>query len=163
MERAIAEAKEAGILGERVMGPDFALDIVVHRGAGAYICGEETALLESLEGKKGWPRLKPPFPAVEGLFRSPTIINNVETLTYVPAVINKGWKWFADMGVERNGGARLFCLSGSVNKPGVYELPMGTPLRAIIYEHAGGIKGGKKLKGVIPGGSSAPVLSADEI
>ena len=163
LARALDEAKERGFLGKKILGTGYDLEVFIHRGAGAYICGEETALLESLEGKKGWPRLKPPFPAVEGLFRSPTIINNVETLTYVPAVINKGWKWFADMGVERNGGARLFCLSGSVNKPGVYELPMGTPLRAIIYEHAGGIKGGKKLKGVIPGGSSAPVLSADEI
>jgi NADH-quinone oxidoreductase subunit F len=163
MERAIAEAKEAGILGERVMGRDFALDIVVHRGAGAYICGEETSLLESLEGKRGWPRLKPPFPAVEGYQRCPTVVNNVETLSYVPFVIEMGGQAFADLGCERNGGLRMYSISGRVNKPGVYELPMGTPLRQIIYDHAGGITGGRRLKAVVPGGSSCPILTADEI
>lgn len=163
VESAIAEAKGAGILGERVMGHDFALDIVVHRGAGAYICGEETALLESLEGKRGWPRLKPPFPAVEGYQRCPTVVNNIETLSYVPFVIEMGAQAFADLGSERNGGLRMYSVSGRVKKPGVYELPMGTPLRQIIYEHAGGIAGDRKLKAVIPGGSSSPILTPDEI
>lgn len=163
VESAIAEAKDAGILGGRVMGHDFALDIVVHRGAGAYICGEETALLESLEGKRGWPRLKPPFPAVEGYQRCPTVVNNIETLSYVPFVIEMGAQAFADLGSERNGGLRMYSVSGRVKKPGVYELPMGTPLRQIIYEHAGGIAGDRKLKAVIPGGSSSPILTPDEI
>lgn len=163
MEAAIAEAKAAGILGARVMGHDFALDIVVHRGAGAYICGEETALLESLEGKKGWPRLKPPFPAVEGYMRCPTVVNNVETLSYVPYVIEMGGSAFAALGSERNGGLRMYSISGRVKKPGIYELPMGTPLREMIYEHAGGVTGNGVLKAVIPGGSSSPILTADEI
>ncbi|MEW5702306.1 MAG: NADH-quinone oxidoreductase subunit NuoF [Candidatus Zixiibacteriota bacterium] len=163
MEAAIAEAKAAGILGEKVMGHDFALDVVVHRGAGAYICGEETALLESLEGKRGWPRLKPPFPAVEGYMRCPTIVNNVETLSYVPFVVEMGGPAFAALGCERNGGLRMHTVSGRVNRPGVYELPVGTSLREIIYTHAGGIVGGRALKAVIPGGSSSPVLTADEI
>jgi len=163
LEQAIAEAQAAGIVGVKVMGRDFPLDIVVHRGAGAYICGEETALLESLEGKRGWPRLKPPFPAVEGYMRCPTIVNNVETLSYVPFVVEMGGQAFADLGCERNGGLRMYTVSGRVNRPGVYELPMGTLLREIIYTHAGGIIGGRALKAVIPGGSSAPVLTADEI
>jgi NADH-quinone oxidoreductase subunit F len=163
METAIAEAKHVGVLGDKVMGHDFALDIVVHRGAGAYICGEETALLESLEGKRGWPRLKPPFPAVEGYMRCPTVVNNVETLAYVPFVIEMGAAAFAALGSERNGGLRMYSLSGRVNKPGVYELPMGTPLRQMIYEVAGGMSGSGKLKAVIPGGSSSPILRADEI
>jgi NADH-quinone oxidoreductase subunit F len=163
METAIAEARDAGILGSRILGHDFALDIVVHRGAGAYICGEETALLESLEGKRGWPRLKPPFPAVEGYMRCPTVVNNVETLAYVPFIVEMGAAAFAALGSERNGGLRMYTISGRVNKPGVYELPMGTPLRQMIYETAGGIAGGRALKAVIPGGSSAPILRADEI
>jgi NADH-quinone oxidoreductase subunit F len=163
LNQAIDEAKAAGILGDKVMGHDFALDIVVHRGAGAYICGEETALLESLEGKKGWPRLKPPFPAVEGYLRCPTVVNNVETLSYVPFVIEMGGQAFAALGSERNGGLRMYSISGCVNKPGVYELPMGTPLREMIYEHAGGIPGDRPIKAVIPGGSSSPILTPDEI
>ena len=163
METAIAEAKTAGILGDKVMGHDFAVDIVVHRGAGAYICGEETSLLESLEGKRGWPRLKPPFPAVEGYLRCPTVVNNVETLSYVPFIIEMGGTTFAQLGSERNGGLRMYSISGHVTRPGVYELPMGTRLREIIETHAGGIPGGRKLKAVIPGGSSSPVLTADEI
>jgi NADH-quinone oxidoreductase subunit F len=139
------------------------LDIYTHSGAGAYICGEETSLLNSLEGKKGWPRIKPPFPAVVGLFGGPTVINNVETLSYVPFIIEKGGEWFAGLGSPRNGGNKLFGVSGHVNKPGVYELPMGTSLREVIYTHAGGIKGGKALKAVIPGGSSTPVLLPNEI
>jgi len=163
VERAVAEAKTAGIIGEKTLDHDWALDIVVHRGAGAYICGEETALLESLEGKKGWPRLKPPFPAVEGYMRCPTVVNNVETLSYVPFVFELGAAEFAALGCERNGGMRIFSVSGRVNNPGIFELPMGTPLRQIIYEHAGGIAGGRKLKAVIPGGSSTPILTPDEI
>ncbi len=159
----IAAAYRNGYLGKRIFGSKFDLDVVVHRGAGAYICGEETALLESLEGKKGWPRMKPPFPAIEGAFRCPTIVNNVETLAYVPSIIENGARWFADLGTERNGGVRCFSVSGHVERPGVYELPMGTPLREIIYEHAGGVRGGKKLKAVVPGGSSSPILTADEI
>jgi len=146
-----------------MFGSGYELAVVVHPGAGAYICGEETALLESLEGKKGWPRMKPPFPAIEGFLRSPTIVNNVETLSYVPSIINNGGQWFASLGTERSGGMRLFSVSGHVNKPGIYELPLGTPLREIIYEHAGGVWHGKKLKAAIPGGSSAPVLRPDEL
>ncbi len=163
VEDAIAEAKAAGILGDKVMGHDFALDIVVHRGAGAYICGEETSLLESLEGKRGWPRLKPPFPAVEGYQRCPTVVNNIETLSYVPFVIEMGSAAFADLGSERNGGLRMYSISGCIKKPGVYELPMGTPLREIIEVHGGGLPDGRTLKAVIPGGSSSPVLKPDEI
>lgn len=163
LEQAIAEAKHVGVIGPKVMGHDFDLDIVVHRGAGAYICGEETSLLESLEGKRGWPRLKPPFPAVEGYMRCPTVVNNVETLAYVPFVVEMGGAAFAALGSERNGGLRMYSISGRVNKPGVYELPMGTPLRHMIYDVAGGITGGRQLKAVIPGGSSSPILRADEI
>lgn len=163
LEQAISEAKHVGVIGPKVMGHDFDLDIVVHRGAGAYICGEETSLLESLEGKRGWPRLKPPFPAVEGYMRCPTVVNNVETLAYVPFVIEMGSAAFAALGSERNGGLRMYSISGRVNKPGVYELPMGTPLRHMIYDVAGGITGGRRLKAVIPGGSSSPILKADEI
>jgi len=160
---AVEEAYQKGILGPNVMGSGFNLDINIHRGAGAYICGEETALLESLEGKRGWPRLKPPFPAVEGAFKGPTVINNVETISHLPEIILRGGKWFADLGTERNGGTRLFAVSGCVRKPGVYELPLSTTMRELIYDHAGGIRNGKALKGVIPGGTSSAVLTADEI
>jgi len=163
LQAAIDEAYEAKILGKNAMGTDYALEVYVHRGAGAYICGEETALLESLEGKKGWPRMKPPFPAIEGLFRSPTIVNNVETIAYVPIIMNKGWDWFAKLGTERNGGYRFYSISGHVNRPGVYELPVGTTLRTMLYDYAGGIRGGKKLKLVVPGGSSSPPLRPEEI
>jgi NADH-quinone oxidoreductase subunit F len=163
LQQSIDEAYKAGILGKKVLGSDYALDVYVHRGAGAYICGEETALLESLEGKRGWPRMKPPFPAIEGLFRCPTIVNNVETIAYVPSILAKGGEWFAKLGTERNGGYRFYSVSGHVNKPDVYELPHGTPLREIIYNYAGGIRNGKKLKAVIPGGSSSPVLRPEEI
>ncbi len=163
LQQSIDEAYKAGILGKKVLGSDYALDLYVHRGAGAYICGEETALLESLEGKRGWPRMKPPFPAIEGLFRCPTIVNNVETIAYVPSILSKGGEWFAKLGTERNGGYRFYSVSGHVNKPDVYELPHGTPLREIIYNYAGGIRNGKKLKAVIPGGSSSPVLRPEEI
>ena len=162
LERAIKQAEEAGYLGRNVFGSGHTIRVHVHRGAGAYICGEETALLSSLEGFKGWPKLKPPFPAVKGLFSQPTIINNVETLSYVPIVIEKGPEYFASLGVERSGGARLFGVSGHVKRPGVYELALGSPMKELIYEHAGGIRQGRKLKAVIPGGTSCPVLTAEE-
>ncbi len=160
---AIEEAKQKGFLGKGIMGTSFDLEIIVHQGAGAYICGEETALLESLEGKKGFPRLKPPFPAVVGLFGCPTVINNVETVSCVPPIILNGAEWYAKLGCERNGGNRIFCVSGHVKKPGIYELPLGTMLREIIYEHAGGIRDGHQLKAVVPGGISASILTANEI
>jgi NADH-quinone oxidoreductase subunit F len=163
LEGAIAEAYKSGCLGEKIMGTDFSLDIVVHRGAGAYICGEETALLESLEGKRGYPRLKPPFPASVGLFQCPTVINNVETLSNIPFIIQNGAEWFLKKGLPKDGGTRIFSVSGMVKKPGIYELPLGTKLRAIIFDHAGGMKDGQRLKAVVPGGLSAPILTADEI
>jgi len=163
VQGAVDEAYRAGFLGKGIFGTGFDIDVVVHPGAGAYICGEETALLESLEGKKGFPRLKPPFPAVVGLFGCPTVINNVETIACVGPIINKGAEWYAKLGCEKNGGNRLFCVSGHVEKPGVYELPNGTTLREIIYDHAGGIANGRKLKAVIPGGISAPILTPDQI
>jgi len=135
----------------------------VHRGAGAYICGEETGLIESLEGKRAYPRIKPPFPATHGLFGSPTIVNNVETLACVPHIVLRGADWFRSIGPEKSPGPKLYCVSGHVERPGVYELPMGTPLREIIYTHAGGIPNGRKLKGVIPGGASMPIFTPDEI
>lgn len=163
LNKAIAEAYEKGYLGKNILGSGFDLDLVVHRGAGAYICGEETALLESLEGKRGHPRLKPPFPAVVGLYGSPTVINNVETLANVSHIINHGAEWYASIGVERNAGTRLFGVSGHVKKRGVYELPMGTPLRELLYDHCGGMRDGRKLKAIVPGGSSVPVLTADQV
>ena len=163
LQAAVDEAYQKNYLGKGIMGTGFDIDVVVHPGAGAYICGEETALLESLEGKKGFPRLKPPFPAVVGLFGCPTVINNVETIACVGPIINKGAEWFAKLGCEKNGGNRLFCVSGHVAKPGVYELPNGTTLREIIYDHAGGIPHGRKLKAVIPGGISAPILTPDQL
>ncbi len=163
LQGAIDEAYKQGFLGKGIMSTSFDLDIVIHPGAGAYICGEETALLESLEGKKGFPRLKPPFPAVVGLFGCPTVINNVETLACVPPIIINGSEWFAKLGCAKNGGNRVFCVSGYVKKPGIYELPAGTTLREIIYEHAGGIRDGHQLKAVIPGGISAAILTANEI
>jgi NADH-quinone oxidoreductase subunit F len=163
LEEAILEAQAKGFLGKNILGSGFDLDVVVHRGAGAYICGEETALLESLEGKRGHPRLKPPFPASVGLFQCPTVINNVETLANVPVIILKGAEWFVKKGLPRDGGTRIFGVSGMVKNPGIYELPLGTNLRKIIFEVAGGMKDGKTLKAVIPGGMSAPILKADEI
>ncbi len=163
VQAAVDEAYQKKYLGKGIFGTGYDLDMVVHRGAGAYICGEETGLLSSLEGKKGEPKLKPPFPAVEGLFRSPTIVNNVETLAYVPFIFNRGPEWFAQAGTERTGGFRLFCVSGHVERPGVYELPIGVTLRDLIFTYAGGIPAGRKLKAVIPGGISAPILKADEI
>lgn len=163
LEQAIAEAYGKGYLGKNILGSGFDLDFYVHRGAGAYICGEETALLESLEGKRGNPRLKPPFPASVGLFQNPTVINNVETLANVPFIILNGAAWFLEKGLPNDGGTRIFGVSGAVNKPGIYELPVGTSLREIIFTHAGGLKPGRKLKAVIPGGMSSPILKAEEI
>ncbi len=165
MKRAVEEAYAKGHIGREVATAKgaFKLDVTVHRGAGAYICGEETSLLNALEGKRGWPRLKPPFPAVKGLFGMPTIVNNVETIANVPAIIDKGGQWFAELGTARSGGTRILCMSGHLNKPGVYELPMGIPLRQVIDEVCGGVPGGKKVKAVIPGGSSMPPLDASEL
>jgi NADH-quinone oxidoreductase subunit F len=163
LEEAVAEAAGAGWLGPRILGTGFGLEVAVHHGGGAYICGEETALLESLEGRRGQPRVKPPFPAVVGLFGSPTVINNVETLAAVPQVLMHGADWFLGRGLPKDGGTRLFGVSGAVRRPGVYELPVGTPLRRIIEDQAGGLPEGRRLKAVIPGGLSAPVLLPDEI
>jgi len=163
LNAAAREAYEHSFLGKNIFGTKFNFDVVIHRGAGAYICGEETGLLESLEGKKGFPRLKPPFPAVVGLFGCPTVINNVETLAYLPFIIKRGSEWFAGLGSGRSGGMRLFSVSGHVKEPGVYELPMSVTLREVIYEHAGGIRFDRKLKAAIPGGLSAAVLTPNEI
>jgi NADH-quinone oxidoreductase subunit F len=163
LDRAIGEAYERGYLGKNILGSGFDFDLVAHTGAGAYECGEESALMESLEGKRGYPRIRPPFPAVVGLYGCPTVINNVETLCSVPAVILKGAEWYAGLGPPKNGGTRLFAVSGHVNRPGVYELPMGFPLRRLLEEVAGGVPGGKKVKAVIPGGSSVPCLTADQL
>jgi NADH-quinone oxidoreductase subunit F len=165
LQKAVDDAYARGFLGRDLAcaGGTFKLDLTVHRGAGAYICGEETALLNSLEGRRGWPRLKPPFPAVKGLFGQPTIVNNVETIANLPSIVERGGAWFAGLGTPKSGGTRVLCVSGHVVRPGVYELPMGIPLREVIYDVCGGIPGGRTLKGVIPGGSSMPILTADEI
>ncbi|TFB13321.1 NADH-quinone oxidoreductase subunit NuoF [Candidatus Marinimicrobia bacterium MT.SAG.4] len=160
---AIQEMKEKGLLGKNILSSGYDLEILVTRGAGAYICGEETALLTSLEGKRGYPKIKPPFPAVEGYLRSPTIVNNVETLCCVPHIINNGTDWFKSIGTEKSSGPKLYCVSGHVRNPGVFELPMGVPLKELIFDHAGGILHNRKLKAVIPGGSSTPVLTESEI
>jgi NADH-quinone oxidoreductase subunit F len=163
LQNAVDEAYKKNYLGKNIFGSSYSLDLVVHRGAGAYICGEETALLNSLEGGRGLPRLKPPFPAIVGLFGCPTIINNVETMACVPHIMKNGAEWFAKLGTPTCGGTHLFSLSGHVKKPGVYELPMGISLKEIIYNYGGGIKGDKQLKAVIPGGISAKILTAAEI
>jgi len=163
MDVALGEAYAKGYLGKNILGSGFDFDLCTHTGAGAYECGEESALMESLEGKRGYPRIRPPFPAVVGLYGCPTVINNAETLSTVPAVIRMGGEAYANLGTPRNGGTRLYSISGHVNRPGIYELPLGFPLRRLIEEVAGGVRGGKKLKAVIPGGSSCPLLSADEI
>jgi NADH-quinone oxidoreductase subunit F len=162
VDKAIAEAYERGYLGKNLRGTNFHFDCFTQTGAGAYEVGEESALLESLEGKRGIPRIRPPFPAVAGAFQCPTVLNNVETFCATPAILRDGGAAFAALGTPKNGGTRMFCLSGHVNKPGVYELPMGFPLMRMINEVGGGMRGGKKLKAVIPGGSSCPVLKAEE-
>ena len=163
LDHAIEEAYARGYLGKDILGAGFDFELAAHTGAGAYECGEESALLESLEGKRGIPRIRPPFPAVAGLYGGPTVVNNVETYSAVPAILLQGGKWYASLGSPRNGGTRLFALSGHVNRPGVYELPMGFPLWKMIEEVGGGIVGGKKFKAVIPGGSSTPVLKAEAL
>ena len=161
--KAIADAYEGGFLGKNIFGSGFDLDMSVHRGAGAYICGEETAMIKSLEGKPGNPRMKPPFPAQVGLFGAPTLVHNIETLACIRHIVQRGAEWFAAIGTAESKGPKIFSVSGHVNRPGNYELPLGTLLSEIIYEHAGGIRDGKKIKAVIPGGASTPMLTADQV
>lgn len=164
LEHRIAALYQAKLLGEKIFGTDFGLKIHVHLGAGAYICGEETALLESMEGKLGQPRLRPPFPAAEGLYAKPTVVNNVETLTNLPPILERGADWYRTIGTEKSPGPKIFCLSGHVEKPGNYELPLGTTFRELIFKHGGGIRAGRKLKAILPAGASAPLLpGTDEI
>ena len=166
LDAALEEARREGLLGENILGSGYSLDLWVHRGAGAYICGEETGLIESLEGKRGQPRIKPPFPAVSGVFAAPTIVNNVETLACVVHIVNRGAEWFSKIGRnEKNTGPKLYCLSGAVNRPGVYEAPMGLQMKDLIYGDAygKGMKNGRKVKAVIPGGASAAMLTPEEI
>ncbi len=164
MDKAIAEAKAANLVGENILGSDFTCNFYTHTGAGAYICGEETALLSSLEGYRGHPRMKPPFPAVEGVYASPTVVNNVETLTAVPQIIEMGGIAWRDLGTEKSGGTKLWSISGHVKKPGVYELPMGYDMEKLIFEDCSGmLRDDKKLKAVIPGGSSVYAMRADQI
>lgn len=164
MDVALDEAREAGLMGDNIMGSGFSMNIYTHTGAGAYICGEETALLSSLEGFRGHPRMKPPFPAIEGLYASPTVVNNVETLTAVPQILEMGGEAWQKLGTEKSGGTKLWSVSGHVNKPGVYELPMGyADMEKFIMEDCGGIRGGKQLKAVIPGGSSVYIMNAEQV
>jgi NADH-quinone oxidoreductase subunit F len=158
LDRAIGEARAAGLIGRNIAGSGFDFELYTHLGAGAYICGEETALLSSLEGYRGQPRLKPPFPAVEGLYASPTVVNNVETLMNVPHIVKHGADWFRQWGTEKSPGTKIFSVSGPVKRPGNYEVPMGLPLSKLIEEHCGGMRDGFKIKAVIPGGSSVPLL-----
>jgi NADH-quinone oxidoreductase subunit F len=162
IKRAVAEAYAKGYLGKGIFGTSFDLEVTIHRGAGAYICGEETGLIESLEGKTGQPRIKPPFPAVVGVFGGPTVVNNVETLAALPWIIDNGAQSYRAFGTERSPGTKLFSVSGPVVRPGVYEVPLGLPLKSLVYDLCGGIRGGKRMKANIPGGSSVPVLTAEE-
>ncbi|MEJ2613577.1 MAG: NADH-quinone oxidoreductase subunit NuoF [Ignavibacteriaceae bacterium] len=166
LQKALDDDYAQGFIGEKMketFSTDFSCDIFIHKGAGAYICGEESSLMNSIEGKRGYPRVKPPFPAQNGLWGNPTTINNVETITNVPAIINKGWEWFSKIGEPKHPGTILFGVSGHVNKPGVYELPSGTLLTDIIYKYAGGVPGDKKILCVIPGGSSMPPIRGDQL
>jgi len=163
LEAEIEKAYKAGYLGKNIFGSGFDCDVYIHRGAGAYEAGEETALIESLEGKRAQPRLKPPFPAVAGLYQCPTAVNNVETLCNVPLILLNGAEWFAALGPEKNGGPKLYCVSGHVKKPGTYETSMDTTLRELIYDYAGGIRGDRQMKAIIPGGSSVPLLLPDQL
>jgi NADH-quinone oxidoreductase subunit F len=163
LDQAIEQAYTKGCLGRNIFDSDFSLDIIVHRGAGAYICGEETALLESIEGFRSQPRIRPPFPALAGLYHKPTVINNVETLACIPSILERGSEWFASIGPPKSPGPKLFAVSGHVKNPGVYELPMGLTIRELIFEHCGGMRGDKIIKAVIPGGVSAPMLPAEDI
>jgi NADH-quinone oxidoreductase subunit F len=172
LDRAIRECYEANLLGKNILGTDFSLDVALHRGAGAYICGEETGLLESLEGKRAWPRIKPPFPAVEGLFRKPTIVNNIETLACVTQILDRGVDWFRSIGVPPDPnnprdvgslGPKLYCISGHVNRPGCVELPLGVTARTLIDEYGGGVWKGRKAKAVVPGGISMGFMNSAEL
>lgn len=163
MEKAIDEAYTKGYLGKNIFGTGYNLDMIVHTGGGAYICGEESSMLNSIEGERGMSRMRPPFPAVEGLYACPTIVNNVETLAAVPGIINNGGGWYASMGTEKSNGTKLFSLSGHVKKPGNYELELGTPLSVLINDLGGGMLEGHKLKAIVPGGSSTPMLLPDQI
>lgn len=163
LDRALQEAYARSFLGKNILGTDFNLDVYVHRGAGAYICGEETALIESLEGKRGEPRIRPPFPAVKGLYQCPTAVNNVETLCNIPHIILRGPEWYASLGTAKSTGARVFSVSGHVRYPGNYEIPLSATLRELIFEHAGGMRDGRKIKAIIPGGTSAPVLTPEHL
>jgi len=162
MDKAIAEAYKNGYLGKNICGTEFEFDLYTHTGAGAYECGEESALLESLEGKRGVPRIRPPFPAISGAFQAPTLLNNVETFCSVPAILRMGGTAYSDLGVPKSGGTRMVCMSGHVNKPGVYEVPLGFPMMKFVNEIGGGIWKGRQLKAIIPGGSSSPLLTAEE-
>ncbi len=165
MEKAIEEAYKAGVIGKNIFGTNFSLDVHVHPGGGAYICGEETALLEALEGRRGYPRLRPPFPAIEGLYACPTVVNNVETLADAALLFQNDVEWFRSYGTEKSPGTKVYCLSGMVNKPGIYEAELGIPLRTLIYDEkfAGGIKNGGKFKACHPGGSSAPMVFEEHL
>ena len=163
LERAVEEACRAGYIGKNIFGSGYDLDVIIHRGAGAYICGEETALLSSLEGGRGWPKVKPPFPATHGLFGCPTVVNNVETLAALPWILERGAAAYAVMGTEKSKGTKLFSVSGHISRPGVYEVEMGYPFKKFLEEDCGGVTNGRKLKGVIPGGGSMPVLRPEEI
>lgn len=161
--KAIADAYARGFLGQNILGSGYDLEMSVHRGAGAYICGEETAMISSLEGRRGEPRLKPPYPAEKGYWGQPTLVHNVETLANIPHIVNHGAEWFASIGTEKSTGPKIFCVSGHVYRRGVYEFPLGISLRELLYEHAGGVPGGKAIKAVIPGGASTPPLTADQL
>ena len=163
LQRAVDEAYAAGYFGRNILGSGYDLECYIHRGAGAYICGEETGLIESLEGKRGWPRIKPPFPAVEGLFRQPTVVNNVETLACLPHILTRGLDWWLSLGTANSKGTKLYCISGPVNRPGCYEAPLGITCRELIYspDFGGGMRGGRKVKAVFPGGLSMGVLRGD--
>lgn len=163
LQKAVNEAYDKGFLGQNILGSDFSLDMYLHLGAGAYICGEETALLNSLEGVMGQPRSRPPFPAVEGLYAKPTVINNVETLANVPPIISQGASWYRQFGTAKSPGTKIFCLSGRVNRPGNYELPLGTPIRYLIEECGGGIIDGKAVKGILPAGASSTIMGPDTL
>lgn len=162
LDDCICQLEGEGLLGENLFGTGYSLRIYTHLGAGAYICGEETALLESIEGKMGQPRLRPPFPAVEGLYAKPTVINNVETLANLPSIMANGANWFRSIGTEKSPGVKIFSLSGHINNPGNYELPLGTTFRELIYTHGGGIPGGRKIKAIMPAGASSSLILAND-
>ena len=162
LDQKIAEVEEAGLLGDKLFGTNYSLRIHTHLGAGAYICGEETAMLESIEGKRGQPRIRPPFPAVHGLYGKPTVVNNVETLTNLPMILANGPDWYKTMGTSDSAGVKIFSLSGRVRKPGNYELPLGTTFRQLIYEHGGGVQEGRPVKAIMPAGASSSFIVADD-